>query len=193
MTSTTSRNQTSVALAQAIAARWSPRGFDPRAEISDEDLAALGEAARWAPSAMNLQPTKFIVARRGTGTFDKIAATLAGFNQAWAPKASALVVALAETSRGGAAQRWAEYDLGQAVAHLSLEATHRGLITHQMGGFDADRIRSAFALSDDYTPVTVIAVGRHDASELVPADIRDLDQQPRSRRGLDELTLLTDL
>ncbi len=60
------RNPTQVPVAQPIAQRWSPRAFDPMFDLSAEDITALGEAARWAPSAANLQPTRFIVARRGT-------------------------------------------------------------------------------------------------------------------------------
>ena len=95
------RNPTQVPVAHPIAQRWSPRAFDPTFELSADDITALGEAARWAPSAANLQPTRFIVARRGTATFETIVSTLAGFNREWAPNASALIVAVAETTREG--------------------------------------------------------------------------------------------
>ena len=72
------RNQTRVPVAQPLAQRWSPRAFDPTFDLSSEDITALGEAARWAPSAANLQPTRFVVARRGTATFTAIAETLTG-------------------------------------------------------------------------------------------------------------------
>ncbi|HMR50628.1 MAG TPA: nitroreductase family protein [Arachnia sp.] len=187
------RNQTRVPVAQPIAQRWSPRAFDPAFELSADDLTALGEAARWAPSAANLQPTRFVVARRGTPTFDTIVGTLAGFNREWAPNASALIVAVAEVTRDGKPMRWAEYDLGQAVAHLSIEATHRGLITHQMGGFDAEALREAFDLGDGLRPVAVVAVGRHDDSDDVAPAIRERDLAPRARRDLSDLTLLLDV
>ena len=187
------RNPTQVPVAQPIAQRWSPRAFDPMFDLSAEDITALGEAARWAPSAANLQPTRFIVARRGTDTFAKIAESLAGFNQVWAPRASALAVALAETERDGRPVRWAEYDLGQAVAHLTIEAADRGLVTHQMGGFDADALRSAFLLAEGLTPVAIVAVGRHDDSDDVAPAIRERDLAPRARRNLADLTLLLDI
>ena len=187
------RNPTQVPVAHPIAQRWSPRAFDPTFELSADDITALGEAARWAPSAANLQPTRFIVARRGTATFETIVGTLAGFNREWAPNASALIVAVAETTREGKPMRWAEYDLGQAVAHLSIEATHRGLSTHQMGGFDADALRSAFLLAEGLTPVAIVAVGRHDDSDDVAPAIRARDLAPRARRNLADLTLLLDI
>lgn len=187
------RNQTQVPVAEAIARRWSPRSFDPDFELSADDFTALGEAARWAPSAANLQPTRFIVARRGTLSFDTVVGTLAGFNQVWAPNASALIVAVAETVRDGKPMRWAEYDLGQAVAHLSIEATHRGLVTHQMGGFDAVELAEVFDLGEGFTPVAVVAVGRHLDSDDVEPAIRERDRAPRTRRDLGELPIVLDV
>ena len=68
---------TQLPIAELIARRWSPRAIDPNRPVHRDQLLALLEAARWAPSAMNLQPTRFIVARRGTDTFAKIAESLA--------------------------------------------------------------------------------------------------------------------
>jgi len=186
------RNATSVPLLGALADRWSPRGFDGTFDIAADDLTALGEAARWAPSAANSQPSRFIVGRRGTPTFDTIQSALRDFNRAWTPNAAVLIVAVAQTSRDGVPLRFAEYDLGQAVAHLTIEAQARGLSVRQMGGFDADRVREGFGLPPELLPVTVVAVGRHDASEAVPATIRARDAAPRARLSLDDLALVLD-
>lgn len=192
-TTSTPPNATSVPIAEQLAHRWSPRGFDATHHVSDEDLAALGEAARWAPSAGNSQPARFVVARRGTPTFEKIHGALMGFNQSWTPRASLLIVALAETHRDGKPLRWAEYDLGQAVAHLTVEAQNRGLHVRQMGGFKADRMSEAFDLPAELLPVAVVAVGRHDAGEHLPADVRERDAAPRGRRALEALPVVLDV
>jgi nitroreductase len=187
------RNVTSVPLTDQLADRWSPRSFDADYVISPDDLTALGEAARWAPSANNAQPARFIVARRGTPTFETIASALRRLNLEWAPRAALLIVGLAETARDGQPLRWAEYDLGQAVAHLTVEAQSRGLSVRQMGGFDADALRAAFDLTPELVPVVVVAVGRYDESAAdVPAELRERDAAPRSRRGLDEMALILD-
>ncbi|MEI9903237.1 MAG: nitroreductase family protein [Asticcacaulis sp.] len=49
--------------------RWSPRAFTDTAVTEAEVLTVL-EAARWAPSASNLQPWRFIYALKGTPEFD---------------------------------------------------------------------------------------------------------------------------
>lgn len=47
--------ETSVPVAPTIAERWSPRAYDETAVITDAQLTALLEAARWAPSFGNTQ------------------------------------------------------------------------------------------------------------------------------------------
>ena len=44
--------------------RWSPRAFDG-SELPEADLMSIFEAARWAPSAFNSQPWRFLYSRRG--------------------------------------------------------------------------------------------------------------------------------
>ena len=176
-------------LAPVLAERWSPRGFDANAELDAHQLRALLTAALWAPSAGNSQPWRLLAARRGTEAFDAIAATLGGFNRAWAPRASALIVFAVDAHRDGAPLRWAEYDLGQAAMSVTVQAAHLGLHVHQMGGFSVEALRDAFALPAHLEPVTVMAVGRFDDSDDVPDDIRARDAGERTRRPLEELLL----
>lgn len=169
----------------AIAERWSTRIFDAATPIDEAALASALEAARWAPSAANSQPWRFIVARRGTAAHQAVVSGLAGFNQAWAPAAGALVVVLAETAGDdGSPRPWAEYDAGQASAYFSLQAHDAGLHTHQMGGFDRAVIAREFALDETTVPLTVIAVGALGDPDTAPDDIRARETAPRLRRPL---------
>ena len=144
---------TTVPVHPLLAERWSPRGFDRAHEIGDEALAALLEAARWAPSAQNSQPWRFLVTRRGEPAHDRLFAALAPGNQAWAGRASALVLVAARTAGDdGRPQPWALYDTGQAVAALVTQAQADGLAVHQMGGFDTDVVRAGFGLADGSLP-----------------------------------------
>ncbi|MDY0911798.1 nitroreductase family protein [Rathayibacter festucae] len=193
MTDTATRTaSTSAPILDVLAERWSPRSYDATAAIADETLTSLLEAARWSPSAGNSQPSRFIVARRGTPEFDSIVGTLVGFNAAWAGSAAALIVALAETvDEKGEARPWAVYDLGQAVAHLSVQAHHEGLHVHQMAGFDKDGVRTAFGVDARLDPVTVAAVGVLAGPEALSNDVlRERETAPRTRLPLEELVLV---
>lgn len=183
--------ETSAPLLPALAERWSPRSFDPSADVDETRLTAALEAARWSPSANNSQPWRFIVARRGTAEFDAIVANLLGFNQAWAGVASVLVVAVAEVADAeGTERRWATYDVGQAVAHLTIQAHHDGLHTHQMGGFQPDGLREAFGLEERFVPVSVTALGVLGDADALPEQLRERELAPRTRRPLDEVVLV---
>jgi nitroreductase len=129
--------QTSVLIHPILADRWSPRSFDPTALISTEDMTALLEAARWAPSSYNFQPWRFIISRQGDETFQKICEAISGFNQVWAPYASALVAVVVEQkTEGHIYPPIALFDAGLAVSQMTVEAHHRGFMVHQMIGFD---------------------------------------------------------
>lgn len=182
---------TSAPILEVLAERWSPRAYDSSIAIDERKLTSALEAARWSPSASNTQPWRFIVARRGTEAFDAIAANLMGFNQAWAGSSAVLIVNIAESvDAEGNARPWANYDLGQAVAHLSVQAHHDGLHVHQMGGFEADGLRAAFSIPERFTPISVTALGVLGAAEELPDVLRERELAPRSRNALDDILLV---
>jgi nitroreductase len=173
-----------------LAQRWSPRAFDAGSALTGEQATALLEAARWAPSANNSQPWRFLLARRGGAAFDRLFATLAAGNQVWAGEASALVLVAAQVhDADGTPMPWARYDTGQAVAHLSTQAEHEGLAVHQLGGFDAVRAAAAFGLDESLAPVVVLAVGSRATDEDLPEPFAARERAPRERQPLDDLLL----
>lgn len=172
----------------AMIARWSPRSFSSR-QVSSGDLRKIFEAARWAPSSYNEQPWRFIVGLKGTETFEKIAATLGGFNQRWAPKAPVLILGVARTkfSHNGSPNAYAIHDLGAAAGFMTLQAAALGLATHQMAGFDHDAARRAFGIPEEYELGSAMALGyRGDPSEL-PAELVAPETAPRTRNPLSEV------
>jgi nitroreductase len=181
---------TTVPVHPLLAERWSPRGFDQAHEIGDDALAALLEAARWAPSAQNSQPWRFLVTRRGESAHDRLFAALAPGNQAWAGAASALILVAARTAGDdGRPQPWALYDTGQAVAALVTQAQADGLSVHQMGGFGTGAVRAEFGLGEDLTPVVVLAIGRHDSEAGLPEPLAAREAAPRTRQPVGDLLL----
>ncbi len=181
---------TDAPILDVLAERWSTRVFDAAAPIDEAALASSLEAARWAPTAANLQPWRAIVARRGTAEHAKIVAALSGFNAAWAPAAGALVAFVAESERDGQPLVWAEYDAGQAAAHFTIQAHASGLATHQMGGFDRAAIAEAFDLDRALTPITVIAVGTLGDLRAASDEVQARESAPRTRRPLAESLLV---
>lgn len=171
-----------------LESRWSPRAFDPGYNISQQELGSLVEAARWAPSSSNSQPWSFVVGVRGDQTFQTVFDTLASGNQVWAGSASALIVNVVETENAeGKALSHSAYDVGQAAAHLSVQATHLGLIVHQMGGFDPEALRNALGLEPRFTPFVVMAIGRIGDPNDLPDAVREREVQPRVRKPLSEV------
>lgn len=174
---------------ELIQRRYSPRAFAP-AEVSDADLASLIEAARWAPSCMNEQPWRFVVASRADPwAFSALLSCLDESNRRWADQAGALAFAIAKKTftRNGKPNAYARYDTGQAVALLSVEATSRGLVVHQMAGFDASRATATLGLPADFEPVTAIALGPPGDPDQLPADLAERERAPRARKPQAEL------
>ncbi len=174
-------------LAPQLSGRWSPRAFDADHTLSDEQLTTLLEAARWAPSANNHQPWRFAVTRRGTALWQQVFDTLIGFNKEWAGAASALIVNIAETQTAeGESRRTAQYDLGQAVAHLTVQAQHDGLLVHQMTGFDADAAAHALNLPSNLVPFSLSAIGVAASPAILNETLAAREVAPRLRRPLAE-------
>jgi len=170
---------------ELIAHRWSPYGFAARA-VSHADLLALFEAARWAPSCFNEQPWRFIVAtQRDPEGFSRLLSCLTERNRLWARSAPVLVLGVVKQTftRNDKPNKAAAHDLGLAAAHLSLEATARGLAVHQMIGIDPDRARDIYDIPDGYAAWTALAIGYVGAAD---EEFASRDAAPRSRRPQQE-------
>lgn len=193
LTASDRRASTAAPIEEILAMRWSPRAFDPQAVLSDEQLTSLLEAARWASSASNSQPARFIVGRRGSAVFDRIEQHLMGFNRVWAPNASALVLAVVSTEDAeGKPLRWAEYDTGQAMAGLAVQAHALGLHVHPMGGIEVADLQREFDLPQQLVPITVTAVGTVGSAESLPERYRERERAQRTRLPLSDLVIAAD-
>ncbi|GAA3891232.1 nitroreductase family protein [Saccharothrix violaceirubra] len=147
-----------------ISGRTSPRTFAD-APVDVESMRVLFEAARWAPSHGNSQPARFLLGYSGDAVHERLLAVLRPKNRAWASAAPVLFAGLVMTVNEKGPLPNAEYGLGLAVENLALQAVDLGLVTHQMGGFDADALVAAFGLPPEVRPVVVVAVGRPGAPE----------------------------
>ncbi len=166
--------------------RWSPRSFDPRKPVSDDDLKAVLEAARWAPSSYNEQPWRFIIAR---SKIDRklFLDLMVEFNQAWAKNAPVLILscAMMTFARNGKPNRHAFHDVGAAWENMALEATRRGLCIHGMAGFDHERAKKELALPAEAEAVAMLALGHRGKKEDLPKDMQK-SECPNQRRSASE-------
>ena len=181
--------ETSAPLTPLLAARWSPRSYDESHDLSDTELLSILEAGRWAPSSSNGQPWRFSVAKRGTELHKKVVAGLTGFNQAWAPAASALIVVSVKKKEDGSSHKGNHYDAGLAVALMSVQAQALDLYTHQMGGIIHDQLHKDLGLSDNLEVVVVVTVGKKDVPEKFEGAALERELAPRTRLPLEDIVL----
>ena len=170
-TKTATKQQAGTGIHELLARRWSPRAFSQR-PVEAAKLAWLFEAARWAPSSYNAQPWAFIVATREDGEgYNRLLSTLVDVNRQWAQQSPVLILAVAKNDFDHVPRpnRHALYDLGQAVANLTTQATSLDLYIHQMGGFDPRLARELFAIPAGFEPVAVLALGYQEGEPEVPA------------------------
>lgn len=182
--------QTNAPVDALIGKRWSARAFADR-EVTPAQVASLLEAARWAPSAYNEQPWRFIVASKSDPeTYRKALGTLMELNQAWAHNAPVLILTLAKKTftHNGTPNSYALHDTGMASENLALQAAAMGLTVHFMAGFDKAAARAAFQIPDDYEPATAVAAGYPgDPETLTNERLRHMEAAPRARKPLADL------
>ncbi|MFS0865016.1 nitroreductase family protein [Fredinandcohnia sp. 179-A 10B2 NHS] len=161
--------------------RWSPRSFLEK-EVPEADLLSVFEAARWAPSANNFQPWRFIVAKSEADL--KLFHTFINpGNLVWCEKAPVLTLLISKKTTDNGENRYHAFDSGTAFGYLALEAANKGLVTHAMGGFDRDKAREALQIPDDYEIQCVIAIGYQGEKEVLPENLQEREQ-PNNRRPL---------
>lgn len=173
--------ETRVPIHPILRDRWSPKAYSSR-PVEQEKLISLFEAARWAPSGRNAQPWRFLVATKADpDAYDKMLSVFKERNRMWAKNAYVLMITATHTP----SSRNAQHDLGQAVAHLSAQATSLGLSLRQVGGIDRDRAREIYHVPNDFEVMNGIALGYADEPDSLPEDMRDKERGGRSRNPLE--------
>ncbi len=181
-------------LAEPLRSRWSPSVFDAAHELGRDEIETLLHAGQWAPSSGNTQPWGFVVAPRGSATHAAFVPHLSRGNSGWVPRASLLLVggtrvALAPDAGPDAKAvnaDLARYDLGQAAAHITLQARAMGLHAHQFAGFDHEGTAATFGVPDHVQLMAGIAIGVRGDPGDVPERDRGREDKPRVRRPLRE-------
>lgn len=180
--------QTDFPIHALIKNRWSPRAFAAK-KVEPQKLQNLFEAARWAPSSFNEQPWRFIVGQKGEKAYDNIMEALMDGNKAWAHTAPVLLLVASK-------QRFSlydkpnavyQYDAGQAIAYLSMQATAEGLYVHQMGGIFPEKAQQLFQVPEGYEVLTAAAIGYIGQPDSLPENLQGPEKETRTRKPAEEI------
>ncbi|MDZ5619298.1 nitroreductase family protein [Nocardioides bizhenqiangii] len=182
-------------LVEPLRSRWSPSIFDAEHRLPTAAIVTLLHAAQWAPSSGNLQPWRFVVCERGSTPHQALVPHLSRGNSGWVPRAS--VVFLSATQVEDAPDKAADdkpvdvpiniYCVGQAAAHLSLQAHSMGLWVHQFRAFDKDPVAAALGVPPWWRILAGIAVGVRGNPAGVPERDREREHRVRARKPLAEI------
>ena len=166
--------------------RYSPRALSDKA-LTKIELMAMFEAARWAPSAFNIQPWRFLYAIKGTPDFDLFLSFLNEGNRVWCENAGALIIGLSQKIQDDGRPS-AKYSLGTGAAweNLALQATKMNLVAHGMSGFDEKMLVEKLEITDRYQVELMIAIGYHGKIEDLPEKMRE-GEKPNDRKKLEEI------
>jgi len=181
--------QTRVPINELLAKRWSPRAYDVNRTVTREQLAALLEAARWAPSCNGDEPWRYLIfdRRRDPDGWQKAFDCLSENNRKWVKNVPVLLLSCGGSifEHSGKPNRYGQHDTGAASTCLALQGAAMGLAVHQMGGYDAQKARAAFDIPEEYTPMAMIAVGYQAAPDVLDEETKAKELKPRSRKPLE--------
>ena len=176
---TTTIRSTNYPISDVILNRWSPRAF-ATTPVADDVLYRLFEAARWAPSAFNFQPWRFIIAKTPE-QLETFYSFIIDANLVWVKNAPAIAILVSEKSYDMHA-----FDTGTAWGFLALQATKEGLITHPMGGIDKAKAREVLGVPEEFNIQIAIAIGYQGDASTLPEKLQEREV-PSSRKPLEEI------
>ncbi len=172
---------------EEIRERRAKRGLSNE-KIPRDLLNNILKAATLAPSCFNNQPWRFIVAD-SSDTLSGIHDSLSEGNY-WAKKSPSIIIVLTGTELDCTLPEkrdYALFDTGLAVMNLMLQAQKEGLVAHPMAGFSSKKIRNMFHIPDNYTVITLVALGYPGETEHLSEDHKKHEISERTRKPLDEI------
>ena len=146
---------------EAIETRRSIRTFTNE-KVSDEEVQKLIDAARWAPSAGNIQPWEFVIVRN-SNTKHKL--SVAALNQTFINEAPVVIVVCADEPRSSwsygsrGASLYCLQDTAAAIQNMLLAACALGLGTCWIGAFHENEVTKVVNAPIGVRPIAIIPVG----------------------------------
>lgn len=170
-------------LNQIIEKRVSVRAYDTR-PVPQQDIIAICEAARLAPSACNSQTWRFVCVT-DTDMIGRVCreAMRPVIPNKWMVQAPVVIVGCSQldilANRLGAKITGVEYyqiDMGIAIEHMVLKATELGLGTCLIGWFKENKIKQLLSIPKRIKVSILLAVGYPKATTTAKRSRKPLDQ-----------------
>ena len=140
-----------------IETRYSCRSYTDE-EISDEDLQAVLNAARLAPTAANRQAYKLVVIHTA-GREEEISRI---YGREWFVQAPIIIAACgipADNWTSSNGKSYTDVDVAIVLDHLILAAADRGLGTCWIAAFDPYAVREILELPIGVDPIVLTTLG----------------------------------
>lgn len=152
---------------EAIKTRRSVRQYSSR-PIPDDVMQRMRDALRYAPSACNIQPWRFIIVADQRLRMDL---AKAAHGQLWMADAPVTVVGcgrpdLAYAHMGGSRSS-VDMDVAIALDHLTLAAVAEGLGTCWIGAFDEKAVRKILSIPPEVRVVAMTPLGYPASAGLI--------------------------
>ena len=170
---------------EAINKRCSLKTHISKQVIEAEKVDIILEAGRWAPSARNNQPWRFIVVQ-DRQKIEELTSAFSESNQVIKDAPLILVVCarpVDDIIREG--REYYLFDVGLAVENMVLAATSLGLVSHLMTAFDEAKVKQLLLIPEDVRAVvaTPLAYPLEGDYETAAKDRLSM----RNRKGMQEL------
>ncbi|GAA0777259.1 nitroreductase family protein [Roseibium denhamense] len=160
--------------------------------MPEADLLTILEAARWAPSAFNVQPWRFVYSRRDDSTWSSFYSLLDDFNGSWAHGASALVFLFSDKEVDGVKENgtipnaFHSFDAGTAWGQAALQASLLGYHAHAVAGLARDRVHETLGVPGRYKAEVAILIGRRGPVGALSSELQK-QERPSERKSLNEI------
>jgi nitroreductase len=134
-------------------------------EVAWEDLTAVLNAARMAPSSGNLQNWSFVIVKNQEA---KQELSNAAMNQAWISQAPLLIVVCSRNENikrhyGEKGEKlYAVQNCAAAINNILLKATDIGLASCWINAFDEQAIKRILKIPESVSPQAIVSIGYSD-------------------------------
>ena len=153
------------------------RGYDENRKISREELMEFVDCARFAPSSVNRQPFKYLLAYTQED-LDKIQ-PLTGWARALPHMKlphpgkcpTAFIVICQDTEWDADLNRYIR-DVGIVAQTMLLAAVEKGLGGIMIGNFSPEKLAKALELPDNIIPMLIVAFGKPD-EQIVLTEVEE--------------------